>query len=39
MYEKTKGVHLDIYARLGGTRESLSSRLGQFIIGSSRLGG
>lgn len=39
MYEKTKGVHLDIYARLGGTRKSLSSRLGQFVIGSSRLGG
>lgn len=38
IYEKTKGLHLDIYARLGGTRESLSNRLGQFILGSSRLG-
>ena len=38
IYEKTKGLHLDIYARLGGTREALSNRLGQFILGSSRLG-
>ena len=38
MYDKTKGLHLDIYARLGGTREALSNRLGQFVLGSSRLG-
>ena len=38
IYEKTPGLHLDIYARLGGTRESLSSRLGEFVLGTSKLG-
>lgn len=38
-YEKTKGLHLDIYARVSGTYEAVAARLGEFILGISKLGG